>query len=88
MTATKTKTQTNSKQLSKRQAKNKHITTGRKIAFRITDHERTRLTNLVELLQKKIPDRNITASRVLRATARMEGAAALRVLVKALRERW
>ncbi len=83
-----TTTNTSSKQLTKQQAKNKNITTGRKIAFRLTDNERAALAKLVLLLQKKVPERNITASRVLRATARMEGAAAIRVLVKALRERW
>ncbi len=88
MTTPKTKTQTSSKQLTKKQAKNRNITSGRRLAFRITDNERAALTKLVLLLQKKVPERNITASRVLRATARMEGAAAIRVLVKALRERW
>lgn len=74
--------------LTQKQTKNKNITSGRRLAFRITDNERTSLTKLVEILQKKVPERNITAGRVLRATARMKGAAAIRVLVKALRERW
>ncbi len=79
---------TTAKPLTKKQFKNKNITSGRRLAFRITDNERAALTKLVEVLQKKVPERNITISRLLRATARMEGAAAMRVLVKALRERW
>ena len=69
-------------------AKNLNTTTGRSFSLRLTDNEKIALAALVRDVQEELPNKRVTMSRVLRATAHLEGSQAMRALVKAVCETW
>lgn len=64
----------------------RNITTGRSTPIRFTAEEIDQLDLLVEKIQKKIPQKKISKSKVLRASVYLQGDKRIAELIKSIKE--
>jgi len=65
---------------------NKNVTTGKRLPLRMTQHELDELDTLTEKIQKLMPNKKISRSRVMRACVHIQDNAQLKKIAKSISE--